>query len=92
MIQNTFQRFISLLLSLTMLMSLASTAFAVDTGADTPADFTGADIESVVSVNATLSEEEVAKNLLKAFLKKQSKSSSHRLPLTQSLPNSTAKM
>ena len=67
MIQNTFQRFISLLLSLTMLMSLASTAFAVDTGADTPADFTGADIESVVSVNATLSEEEVAKNLFESL-------------------------
>ena len=67
MMQKTFQRFTSLLLSLTMLLSLASMAFAADTGADTSADLFGTDIEEVVSVNSPVSEEEIAKDLFQSL-------------------------
>ena len=57
MMQKAFQRFTSLLLSLTMLLSLASTAFAVDGEVSTSA-FTDAGIEEFVSLDFSLSEEE----------------------------------
>ena len=67
MMQKAFQRFASLLLSLTMLLSLASTAFAADTGADASVDLVGTDIEEVVSVNSPVSEEEIAKDLFESL-------------------------
>lgn len=62
MMQKAFQRFTSLLLSLTMLLSLASTAFAADEETSTSA-FTNTGIEEFVSVDLSLSEEESARAL-----------------------------
>ncbi len=56
MMQKTLRRFTSLLLSLTMLLSLASTAFAADTGADTSTALAGTSVEEITSVESSASD------------------------------------